>query len=72
MTLKSKPPLDKVDPIAYAWERLHRTPLPIVLCQSNSQRAGCAIAVTYGTGRGHRPGNPMSFYSRESHQNEAR
>lgn len=52
MTLKSHPPIGKVDPIRYAWEALHETPLDAKLQATAGQRAGFAGGIEGKKGKG--------------------
>lgn len=52
MSLKSRIPLHKVDPIAIAWGQLHKSVLPKPLAQSNAERAGIAMAAEGRKGKG--------------------
>lgn len=53
MPLKCRPPIDRPDPIAIAWEQSpHNGPLPAQLQQSAASRAGAANAARGLTGKG--------------------
>ena len=52
MTLKSNPPIGKIDPIRYAWEALHDIPLHAKLQATAGQRAGWAGGIEGRKGKG--------------------